>query len=368
MQPKVARYLAYAEDRAWAGRHPHCPPLPLLTTTASRAATFVRAAGRLLAGQDRPRYGRRGRPEIARAEALVVAACGLLRDPARAVGGLCWMLPDPAAAELSLAELLAERVEAQARAAAVHARLDAQARRADHIQTLRQLVGRNDLDEQLGDPHAAEALRHLVGLDAGAWMDTEPELAAAVLAWWNDHNADPGPVRGGLRRRHRQLWTAHARALLGAAAHIAADDPPLAVYARTLRQGRLLADWQLHALRASPTSTRRQIQAAALGDYPRPPRAGRTRPLADAAVVDPPSHRPSRARRRLRRRTPAGLRTCGILTPTTEWEQPFDEECRRCGGGRRVGYAHRGQIPTLAERLDQIRAQLRRGPRRTTNG
>jgi DNA-binding transcriptional ArsR family regulator len=44
LKQKVARYLAYAADRAWHGMHPHCPPLLLLTTTATRAATFVRAA------------------------------------------------------------------------------------------------------------------------------------------------------------------------------------------------------------------------------------------------------------------------------------------------------------------------------------
>jgi DNA-binding transcriptional ArsR family regulator len=44
LKQKVARYLAYAADRAWYGVHPQCPPLLLLTTTATRAATFVRAA------------------------------------------------------------------------------------------------------------------------------------------------------------------------------------------------------------------------------------------------------------------------------------------------------------------------------------
>ena len=47
LKEKVARYLAYAADRAWEGIHPYCPPMLLLTTTATRAATFTRAAGQL---------------------------------------------------------------------------------------------------------------------------------------------------------------------------------------------------------------------------------------------------------------------------------------------------------------------------------
>ena len=38
---KVARYLAYAKDRAWEGRHPHCPALLVLTTSEERATTFL---------------------------------------------------------------------------------------------------------------------------------------------------------------------------------------------------------------------------------------------------------------------------------------------------------------------------------------
>jgi len=91
---------------------------------ATPASTFARGAARLLAGQERHRY-RRGEADVARAEALVVAACGLVREPARAVAELCWILPDPAAAEVGLAELLAERIAAQARADAWYDQLDA---------------------------------------------------------------------------------------------------------------------------------------------------------------------------------------------------------------------------------------------------
>ncbi len=35
------------------------------------------------------------------------------------------------------------------------------------------------------------------------------------------------------------------------------------------------------------------------------------------------------------------------------------DECRFCGGGRRIDYARRGEVPTLAQRLAAIRARLR---------
>src|SRR5207248_2394843 len=107
LKQKVDRYLAYAADRAWYGEHPHCPPLLLLTTTTTRAATFVRTAKPPLDQYER-RYASGDR-----AETPVVTACGLVRDPARAVVEPCWMLPDAAAGELSLAEILAERLDAQ---------------------------------------------------------------------------------------------------------------------------------------------------------------------------------------------------------------------------------------------------------------
>jgi len=135
--------------------------------------------------------------------------------------------------------------------------------------------------------------------------------------------------------------------------------PRLAVYAATLQQGRLLADWPKQALREPPKHTRQQIQATALGDYP-------TR--RDQAVQARWEALPWLTRRRT---DPAELAaahnaehlqacdTCGILTPTDEWDQPHDDECRHCGSGHRVAYSHRDQVPTLAQRLDQIRAQLR---------
>jgi hypothetical protein len=77
LREKVGRYLAYAEDREWEDRWPHCPPLLLLTTAQARAVTFLRAAARVAAAGRRGRgldyrfagYGRAGR-DVAEAERL----------------------------------------------------------------------------------------------------------------------------------------------------------------------------------------------------------------------------------------------------------------------------------------------------------
>ncbi len=65
---KADRYVDYAQTRARADVHPMCPPMLLLTTAPAGAATFVRAARKLVAGQ------------VDRDDALVTCTCGLVRD------------------------------------------------------------------------------------------------------------------------------------------------------------------------------------------------------------------------------------------------------------------------------------------------
>jgi hypothetical protein len=283
------------------------------------------------------------------------------------------MLTDPAAAEVSLTELLAERVAAQARADAWYAHQDAQAHRLRQISTLYDVARDDRVDELLGDQRAGEALRFLVGRQAREWMDDEPDLAAAVLAWWADQDVDTAPVRAALLTRHRQLWTEHARTLLGAGEHLTAADPHLAVYARTLQDGRLLSEGQLATLAEAPKRTREQVQTTALRDYPdRRDEAVRAHWAALSWVA--------------RRRTTVDelaaaydaehlvvCDLCGTASPRPDLDDPEDDDafygrdgCHACGTGhRRVDYAHRDQVPTLTQRLDEIRAQLRRpGPAR----
>lgn len=171
LKEKVARYLTYATDRAWQGIHPYCPPMLLLTTTATRAATFVRAAGQLIDQHERML------PFDDPADMLVVAACGHVHDPARAVTEACWKVPEAAAAELTMAELLSERLDAQAESENWHTHHDAAAQRRADLDVLRDLHSFTALADWLDSEPAAEALRGMVGTDPAAFLDAEPDLA-----------------------------------------------------------------------------------------------------------------------------------------------------------------------------------------------
>lgn len=388
LRAKLANYLAYADDRAWAGTWPHCPPLLLVTTTEARARTWIRAAGKRLQAHRRVQ-GRqfwvrgRDRGEIARAERLVVAACGLVRDPAAAVTGPVWLLPtdpDPDDGEtagvpaggpvVTLAELLAERATAQAAAAGWHALFAAEdqaaARRADLLEAARD----EQLAELLGDQAAADALRVLVGADPDQFAQAHPELAEQILIWWPHRHAsaDPGAVAGdgdraavlaALGAQHGRLWAAQARTLLDAAgADPDAADPHLHVEAVDLAAGQLLPPWRLDHLHQGPP--RGQVQASALGDYP----AHR-----DQAVAQ---HWQALSRLARRRTSPdqlaAGydqhhLLVCDLCQIATPRDGPYGpreagEECWTCGRGHLTDYRHRHTIPTLTDRLDTIRALL----------
>jgi len=142
LKQKVSRYLAYADDLAWPDRYPYCPPLLLFTTTATRLATFMRAAGQVLA-QHRNRSDRNDP-----AAALVIASCGHLRDPGQAVTEARWALPD-STADLTLSEILAERAAAKETSEAwLYERAVVQ-RRRDDIDALRAIARTGDLADLL---------------------------------------------------------------------------------------------------------------------------------------------------------------------------------------------------------------------------
>lgn len=100
LRDKVTRYAAYASARAWQNRHPNCPPLLILTTTTSRAATFTQAVHQLL-------------QNIQHDPAAGVVTCGLVHDPAAAViepvWKPAWRVPGQTAPELTLTEVLAAK-------------------------------------------------------------------------------------------------------------------------------------------------------------------------------------------------------------------------------------------------------------------
>jgi hypothetical protein len=216
LKEKVARYLAYAADRTWQGIHPYCPPLLLLTTTATRAATFVRAAGQLIDQYERTL------PFDDPADVLVVAACGHVHDPARVVIEACWKVPEAAAAELTLSELLSERLEAQAESEDWHARHDAAARRRADLDVMQDLRSFAGLADWLDSEHAAEAVRAVVGTDPTVFLDTEPGLAEQIIEWGRNrrrmHRSEAReharPLVHILEKRHVALWARQAQLLL----------------------------------------------------------------------------------------------------------------------------------------------------------
>jgi hypothetical protein len=380
LREKVSRYLAYAEDLEWDGRWPHCPPLLLLTTTPARAVTFLRAAARVAAAARRGRgldyrfagYGRAGR-DVAEAERLVIAACGHVRDPQAAIAGRVWQLagddPDDEPAPVTLTELLAERVAAQRVADRWYARIEADHAAVRRAARLGELARGSALAEQLGDPIAAAAYAHLVDHDVDAFTTAYPRLAGQVLAWQDarDRPGDGGrseQLRAVLRAEHEQLLAEQTGAVL-AAPGTAAGDPRACAAAAALQSGRLLLPWLLDGLAAPAGETREQLQARLLADYTA---------RRDAELEQ---RREALSRWARRRADPAAEATaydethllvcdlCAIATPAASddadrWWTTDEEgaECRQCGAGHLIGYADRGQVPALDQRLAQLRARL----------
>lgn len=376
LKEKLARYRAYASDRVWEGRFAHCPPLLVLTTTTARATNFIRAVRRAQAGERPARFYRQADADLAAADDLVVAACGLVRDPGRAVTEPVWLLPEEAAAELTLTELLAERVSAQQTAQRwreqIRIRQRDEARRDALDDVARR--GRDELARLLADPGAGEALAVLAAGPA-RFLERHPDLALLVVDWWGPRGArrphGPPPARlvDALRERHAAMWAGHARAVLAAAAHHAADDPRLAGMCARLTAGRLLSTTDRDHLAAGPAD-RRRLQAEALTAYTERRRA---------AVEREHAALPWLARRRTSvDELAAGYDTgrllicdvCGMVVPraggdpdAAVWDGFVHQEGHGCG------YCGTGQlqepgspVPPLTERLAAVRARLRATP------
>jgi DNA-binding transcriptional ArsR family regulator len=386
LREKVSRYLAYAEDREWQDRWPHCPPLLLLTTTQARAITFLRAAARVAAAARRGRgldyrfrgYGRAG-ADVAEAERLVIAACGHVRKPQAAITGRVWLTapaePDDEPAAIALAELLGERVAAQQVADRWYARIEADHAATHRAAQLAELARGSVLAEQLGDPVAAAAYAQLAG-DVDAFSAGHPQLAEQVLTWW-EHGDQPGDdgrredLRVALRAEHERLLAEQARAVL-AAPRTAAGDPRAAAAAAALQSGRLLPAWLLDGLGGPVTETREQLQQRLLAEhtarrddeladrYQALSRWARRRadPVADAAAYDETQL--------------LVCDLCAIAVPADTGDQWWTDDddrpqCRQCGTGRLIAYTRRGQTPTLDERLTQLRARFAATPPAAAN-
>jgi hypothetical protein len=354
LKQKVIRYAAYAADQAWADRHPGCPPMLLLTTTPTRAATFARAASQVLR--------RAVLDSNDPAATLVIAACGLVRDPARAVAEPCWSVAEPGAAELTLAELLAERASSVAASRAWHVLQSTVVRRRNAIEELGEARVYAYLDDRLGSERAGEALRFLIGADPEVFLDAEPDLAEQVLAWFDLRRKVGRFTARSLARelvvvleaRHDVLWREQARRLLDARDHVAAEHPHLLRLASILASGRL-ADLAL--LDRPPGPSRDEVQAQLLGDYP-------DRRAASVAKAWSELSRRDRRRVTVDQLVEAydaeGLlacESCGLAYPAVpEYEVDSD----RCAFDNAVlvEWDHRPATASIAERLATIRRRL----------
>jgi hypothetical protein len=351
LKQKVARYLAYAAARAWKGAFPHCPPMLLLTTTPTRAATFVRAASRPLAEQ-------RAAVEDPGA-ALIVAACGHVRQPARAVAEPCWTLPETTT-ELTLAEILTDRLAAQNASQAWHNHYTAVIERRQDIDELRRLQAPDGLAHTVGNERAAAVLRVLIGADPAGFLDAVPDLAGGIVDWARQRRrvgrfeardlAQPW-VRV-LEERFDSLWAQQARHLLAAQARLAAGDPAVYRIAAALADGNLAED--LAILDAPPGRTRQALQDDVLGDYP----ARRT-----AAIEATWQALSRRIRRHTSRQDLADrfdaehLLICATCTMVYPLPETLCDRCPHCDGTL-LDWVERARVTSLVQRLDVIRSRL----------
>ncbi|NLU81118.1 hypothetical protein HCA58_22805 [Micromonospora sp. HNM0581] len=281
LKAKLDRYRAYTRDEAWRDRFPHCPPLLLLTTTTHRAVTFTRTTARHLK-DDTPAHYRRIIDDytlIAEHGRLVIAATGLVRDPARAIGEHIWTLTDPEAAETTLTAILTERTavtaaalpayQRQRNAADRHQRQYALSRLSSRLRHLGPLLGTAAVDMvgYLLDSHNSGSDPFTPNLDTDTILTT-------VASWWqtNPHpDDDNNALRATLTTLHHHAWSHQVRHL----AHLTnthGDRPAWYHAATRLTRHRLLTPTEHNGLDQPPT--REQAQARVWAHW-QPPDHGR---------------------------------------------------------------------------------------------
>lgn len=393
LREKLSRYEAYAAAGAWRDTFPHCPPMLLLTTTTARATTYIRgarralASGRGLAGGREPLPGRwadRWAEPSTDADRLMVAACGLVHDPARAISEPVWLLDTEATGEVTLAELLAERVTTQRAAAAAAAAADRRRVATERRDALDEIRRRQVWDltrlldgDQAAGRAAAEALARLAE-DPDRLLADEPHLADTVIAWWGPRRGrrptGPAPpaLVDELHERHAQLWAADVGRVLVAHDHLAAGDPRLAAIAAHLQAGRLLGHREHQHLADDPVD-RAGLVADELADHIR---------RRDADVARAHAALGWRTRRRTTLAELAAAydeqhllvcTVCAIPAVRDDYHDDYrDDDSRRTRGalpGHRCEQCGAGEladptdlpaaVPTLTDRLTTLQATLR---------
>jgi hypothetical protein len=252
LRAKVLRHREYANAGAWDERYPHCPPLLILTTSETRATTFLNG------------LAKRGRRAIWNAETddlAPVAICSAARDPDAAVAAPVWHTR-PEGAGRRLMDLLADVVRRERRDAAIAAREAAEeAREAPRraLETLRHSVNPRELD----DERAEEGVRVAQSLltwrpraEVDAWATRHARLLLDVDAWWREQRQSRWERRipalprviAGLHALRDELWETEADRLLAVVDAGRADDRRLPRLAQELADGQLVDGQRINAL------------------------------------------------------------------------------------------------------------------------
>ncbi|ROO62908.1 protein involved in plasmid replication-relaxation [Micromonospora sp. Llam0] len=380
LRAKLDRYRAYTRDQAWQGRFPHCPPLLLFTTTAHRAVTFTRNAAKHLREEHNPsRYRRRPVTDgdlIAEHGRLIVAATGLVRDPARAVTAHAWNLTDPEAAETTLTAVLDERATVTAAAQPAYHREHAAELARQRSHTLHTLARHpQQLEPDLG-PAAVDLLAYLFDRDHDPRNPFTPDLdtssvLAALADWWRQQPDDPTTaktLRTALTRAHHTAWSHQVHQL----AHLTAtggDRPAWYTAATRLARPRLLTPTEHHRL--DHAHTREQAQVDVWRDWQPPDRHYGTR-LTYAQWRDEHVDRRWRAlswwqRHHTHRDTLTAAfdderltacARCALTLPTND-----TDNCPGCHHHQRLPHTQRHSITPLADLITALLAKAADDPR-----
>ena len=281
---------------------------------------------------------------------------------ARAVTEPGWALPDTSIADLTFAEILAERAEAKEASDAWLYERDVVQRRRDDIDALRKIALFDSLPDWLGSQRAAEVVRLLIGTDPATILNDEPDLAAQLTEWFTQRRRISRfqardvaqPFVPNLEARHDDIWREQARHLLTAGTRPAEAHPRLCRLAATLAAGALAGSNEFAVLENLPAESHVEIQRHILGDY-------------HAHRADAVNEKWSRLGRRERRSlTRDQLQsdydgqhllicdTCALTYPLPSGGDSVDGRCTYCDGSI-LSWSDRVKAPSLDQHLQAIR-------------
>jgi hypothetical protein len=270
-----------------------------------------------------------------------------------------WILPDTTT-ELSLVEILAERLGAQRVSEEWHRHVTTVVRRREQIDELRNLRTETGLGSYLGSERAVAVLRALISADPAVFLDDEPELSEQIVDWVRERRrVGKYQARDRARQwvealecRYDMVWAAQAHRFLAASAHLAAGHPSVYRLAAVLAGGDLADD--LSVLDSPPNTSRTALQDAVLGDYS----ARRAQYVDEIWQGLRRRDRKRRSRQDLADRfDDEHLLICATCTTMYPLPETVYERCQHCGDVL-LDWPDRAKVTPLAQRLHVIRRRL----------